>query len=425
MSPAGCRALRRLLIGLAVAAGGLAGAGCVGGTDPATKVSTLSAQLNAHGFTDDGPATWWWEYATSQGALGTAGDTEVCGFPPEADKRCGPAESPSEVQLNVRVTGLTPATTYYFRACGQDAGESPACGAVKSFTTLAGTSYVFDAKWGTEGSGDGQFQSGPFGIDTDALGNVYTTDTGLDRVQKFTPDGTFVTKWGSTGTGNSQFNNPRDVHVDAAGNVYVADLQNSRISKFTSGGAFLQRWGTQGSGNGQFDGAYGVTTDAAGNVYAADVGNDRVQKFTSLGSFLLKWGTTGTANGQFQSPDALSAGPGGGIAVAEQGPGRIQVFGPTGTFLYKFGASGTNAGEFQTVVDVETDSAGRIYTVEIVDPGRVQVFNSLGGFVTLFGDDGGDDGQFAGPRRVAADPFGNLLVADAGNDRVQRFRPVE
>ena len=39
---------------------------CVGATDPATNVRATQAQLNAHGYTDDGPAEWWWELSVSQ-----------------------------------------------------------------------------------------------------------------------------------------------------------------------------------------------------------------------------------------------------------------------------------------------------------------------------------------------------------------------
>ena len=115
--------MKRSVSVLAAAVVCLGVVGCVGDTDPATNVTNLSAKLNAHGFTNDGPATWWWEYDTVKSELGTSGDTEVCGNPSEADKRCGPARagSPgSQVSLSVTVTGLTPNTTYYFRACGQD-----------------------------------------------------------------------------------------------------------------------------------------------------------------------------------------------------------------------------------------------------------------------------------------------------------------
>ena len=44
-------------------------------------------------------------------------------------------------------------------------------------------------------------------------------------------------------------------------------------------GTFLTTWGTAGSGNGQFDLPAGVATDGSGNVYVADAGNNRIQKF--------------------------------------------------------------------------------------------------------------------------------------------------
>src|SRR5713226_3775049 len=77
----------------------------------------------------------------------------------------------------------------------------------------------------------------------------------------------FVTKWGSFGSGDGQFNLPDGLGVDSSGNVYVADAGNSRIQKFTSGGAFITKWGGLGSGDGQFNIPEGVAVDSSGNVY--------------------------------------------------------------------------------------------------------------------------------------------------------------
>ena len=51
---------------------------------------------------------------------------------------------------------------------------------------------------------------------------------------------TFVTEWGSFGTGDGQFNFAQDVGSDGSGNVYVADLSNNRVQKFDSNGNFIR-----------------------------------------------------------------------------------------------------------------------------------------------------------------------------------------
>lgn len=48
----------------------------------------------------------------------------------------------------------------------------------------------------------------------------------FSRIEKFTSTGTFLIKWGSRGSGDGQFLHPRGVAVDGAGNVYVADAGN-------------------------------------------------------------------------------------------------------------------------------------------------------------------------------------------------------
>ena len=132
---------------------------------------------------------------------------------------------------------------------------------------------------------------------------------------------TFQGKWGTPGSGDGQFSFPAGVATDAAGNVFIADNSNNRIQKFNNSGAFLGKWGTPGSGDGQFYYPAGVATDAAGNVFIADRYNHRIQKFSD-GSFapaiptLGQWGLMvlalllliiGTvAVRRFQSPVASS-----------------------------------------------------------------------------------------------------------------------
>ena len=47
----------------------------------------------------------------------------------------------------------------------------------------------------------------------------------------------FITAWGTYGTGNGQFKYPEGVAVDATtGDVYVTDYENHRVQKFDADG---------------------------------------------------------------------------------------------------------------------------------------------------------------------------------------------
>jgi DNA-binding beta-propeller fold protein YncE len=433
--------VRRALTMLSIASVALGLAACVGQTDPATNVTNVSARLNAHGYTNDGPATWWWEYDTVKAELGTANDTEVCGSgtgPKEPDARCGPASGGSQqnqIPVNVVVTGLTPSTTYFFRACGQDTNDpSPSCGSTHSFTTLAGTSYAFDRKWGSLGTGNGQFDH-PVGVATDSTGNVYVADEGNDRIQKFNSTGGFITKWGTGGTGNGQFNAPEAVAVHS-GSVYVADSGNNRIQKFNTSGGFVTKWGSLGAGDGQFNIPTGVATDSAGNVYVADEDNNRIQKFDSSGAFITTWGTAGSGNGQFDTPAGVATDSAGDVYVADEGNNRIQKFDPSGAFITTWGTSGSGNGQFDAPEGVAVDSAGGVFVADVGN-NRIQKFNSSGGFITTFGAPGSDDGEFLALQDLGTDPFGNVYAVDAVPDpalglasvdmgnNIEKFKPVQ
>src|SRR5262249_31291473 len=95
----------------------------------------------------------------------------------------------------------------------------------------------------------------------------------------FTNTGTFLTTWGSFGTGDGQFGGLGGVAVDGSGNVFVVDANNNRIQEFTNTGTFVRKWGCPGTGDGQFTFASGVAVDGSGNVFVTDPGNNRIQKF--------------------------------------------------------------------------------------------------------------------------------------------------
>ena len=109
-----------------------------------------------------------------------------------------------------------------------------------------------------------------------------------NRVQKFNWLGQFVSKWGSTGIGKGQFNNPVAVAVDNENNVYVADTNNRRVQKFDSVGQYIGAFGRQGSADGELQYPTAIVVDGVGNIYVADTGNNRIQKFQQVAG----WGNS-------------------------------------------------------------------------------------------------------------------------------------
>jgi DNA-binding beta-propeller fold protein YncE len=170
--------------------------------------------------------------------------------------------------------------------------------------------------------------NGPVGIAVDSSGCVYVADYWNARIQKFDSNGNFITKWGSEGTGDGEFDDPAGIAVDSSGCVYVADAGNHRIQKFDSDGNFITKWGSSGTGDGEFSFPCGIAVDSSGCVYVADAEDDRIQKFDSDGNFITKWGSSGTGDGEFSFPCGIAVDSSGNVYVADLHNDRIQKFAP-------------------------------------------------------------------------------------------------
>ena len=143
----------------------------------------------------------------------------------------------------------------------------------------------FVRQWGTTaqtGISAGSFNY-PTDVAVDAAGNLYVADGYNDRIQVFDANGAFLRKWGGPfamnvfGPFNGWFATVTSVALDARGNVYAADFYNHRIQKFAPDGTFLTSFGRQGDGAGEFRFPIAVAVDEAGSVFVADYGNQRIQ----------------------------------------------------------------------------------------------------------------------------------------------------
>jgi sugar lactone lactonase YvrE len=301
-------------------------------------------------------------------------------------------------------------------------------------TGPADSAPAFDRKWGSTGTGNGQFDV-PGAVAIDGAGNVFVADRDNDRIQRFDADGTFVLAWGTSGTGNGQFDTPRGIAVDDSGSVYVADSDNNRIQKFSATGAYLYQWGSSGSGNGQFNNPRGITVDENFQVYVTEdpFNGDRVQKFTSGGAYVTQWGSTGSGNGQFQSPRDITADNQGFIYITDTLAHRVQKFTDAGAYVTQWGSLGTGNGQLNFPIGIVWTGSS-LWVVE-QNNHRIQEFQADGSFVQVFGSrcdlatatgcvdpDGGGplesgDGQFDAPTGITL-LAGELYITDSGNDRV-------
>ena len=111
-------------------------------------------------------------------------------------------------------------------------------------------------------------------------------------VYKFDINGKFITKWGSYGTGDGEFKHLVGITIDSSsGNVYVVDSSNHRIQKFDSDGKFITTFGRYGAGDGELTYPKDISIDSSkGYVYICDSLNNRIQKFDSDGNFYSKLG---------------------------------------------------------------------------------------------------------------------------------------
>jgi hypothetical protein len=280
--------------------------------------------------------------------------------------------------------------------------------------------YVFVDRWGTQGSGDGQFDI-PQGVAIYSSG-IYISDTSLNRIQKFDSAGNYITQWGSSGTGNGQFNGPWGIAVDSSDNVYVADSGNFRIQKFDSAGNYITQWGSFGAGNGQFNGPWGVTVDSSDNVYVTDCCYyNRIQKFDSAGNYITQWGSFGAGNGQFNGPWGVAVDSSDNVYVADNQNHRIQKFDSAGNYITQWGSFGSGNGQFVGPKWIVVDSSGNTFVDDNPDC-RIQKFNSSGNFITRFSSCGSGDGQFgSGGYGLSVNSTGDVYIADPGNHCIQKF----
>ena len=285
---------------------------------------------------------------------------------------------------------------------------------------------------GNNGPALGSAYLHPYGVASDAMGNLYIADELNNRIQEiaasshtqfgvamtagevYTIAGNAYGEAGLAGDGgkatSALLNSPLGVAVDSAGDVFIADSGNNRVQKVTPIGTIStiagSATGVPGSSSALLDGPESVAVDGSGNVYIADMFNNRVQEVTAGGNVKTiagsATGSAGTSGDGGPATSALLSGPAG---VAVDSSGDLFIADASNNRIQEIYATGGNSwGKAMT--------AGDIYTV---------AGSASGGFGTSGDGRPAATALLAHPVGLAVDSSGDLYIADTDNNRVQEI----
>jgi sugar lactone lactonase YvrE len=218
---------------------------------------------------------------------------------------------------------------------------------------------------------------------------------------------------------------PFGLATDALGNLYVADQLEKVVLVYEPGGAFLREIGRK-----KLERPTGLAVDRRRQVlYVTEGGkvDDRrhqIEVFSLDGKHLRTIGTRGQDAGQFNFPSYLAVGPDGLLYVADTLNFRIQMFDPQGALLGMFGSANAGIGGFNKLKGLAFDTAGNLHAADAANS-MVQIFNPNQQLLLPYGGLGPDLPLMQTPNGIAIDSRNNIYVADLVLNRVNQYVLVD
>ena len=255
------------------------------------------------------------------------------------------------------------------------------------------------------------------------------------RVQKLdAATGEFVVGWQMP---QIDYGRPVGVSVDDAGNVWVPDTHYNRVIVYDADGNERFRIGQNGTGPGQFVWPTDVLVLDDETVLVSEYGagetgnNDRIQRFERHGG---EWratasiGSFGTGPGEFRRPQSMAR-VGEVLWVTDAANHRLASFSLKGEDFGRFlaflgdGGASSEPGRFRFPYGLDADGDGNLVVAEFGNNRVQKVDPRTGESLGLWGAFGGRPGELRYPWAIAHDARRDLaVVVDSGSDRLQAVR---
>ena len=174
-------------------------------------------------------------------------------------------------------------------------------------------------------------------------------------VKKFSLQGDYLSKFGSGGSEDGQFNHPQGLCFNSKGLLYVVDHGNHRVQVFREN-VFLFKFGSRGHNPGQFQSPRYIAVDSSDQMYVIDHSDGGISVFSEDGHFIKRINCN--------SPYAICIAPDDHIIARVDNGHSIAVFSPTHECIAKFDVRGKGKGQFNLINGIAINNSGTVFVTE-------------------------------------------------------------